>query len=265
VPRERKYDYLLPDHPTPRASEHPVTGFPLTPPPPAFTLAGPAAEVLPDAAERIRAELRHTLDVDTDALGMDDRGRLTAGRSRPLRYPLEEHGLRTLLMHYTDAFPRATPFFLTLRPDVAAGVFFAVLADRRAELPGGVRLRLRGPEPAVFAAVPLTYAPYDVDAVIEDLQGATPPDAYAGVLYDAAESRLTVTLEWRGRRATDALVRCRVTASDAYGGAAAVSRIDASGTDLGPPVPTLRPRKRGDVAGRGGLLDYFRAQISALK
>jgi hypothetical protein len=236
-----------------------VTGYPFAPPPDRLQLAGPSVEVLERARATVAGERRRALDVTTAALSIDDAGRLRVGSLDAV--PFEEHGLRTLLGHYGDAFPRACPYLSTLPGPVAGPLLSRGLSTPG--LPAEVRLRIRGPGAgALFAAVPTSYAPYDVDAVLGDLVDAGAAEVYplARVEYDAALSAMEVRLSGAGHTV-------RVTASDAYGGAVRfdVVRLDAAGEvsqDYGDPVPAPPRRKRGDAMA-GGLVDWFAARLRA--
>lgn len=244
----------------------PATGYPLAPSPAPVSLSGPAASTLAALADRIRAEERHVLDVATASLRIDSAGRLLAGGAA---YPLEEEGMRALLMHYTRAFPRLTPAALLMRPATFGAVLRGGLADYARELPPDVRLRIRrcadGTSPergtrAVYGATPTLAPPYDVDAVALDLGDACPPCATVEASYHAPDSRLCVHVTlpgaWLRADVTDGYP-CRVSVTCGYGT-----------RDLGDPAPdvAIRRRSRADLArpADGLYLDLFRSKLAAV-
>lgn len=241
--------------------------FPLAPPPPDAARTGPAREALSAVAEHVTAERRAVLDVATRGLTLTPAGRLVAGGHA---YPLEEGGLRALLMHYTAAFPRLTPSALLMRPAVLASVFGCGLADHARELPPEVRLRVRtGPEgPAIYGATPCQAPPYDVDAVLRDLGDAAPLDAHApGSLVVYAAGASTATAHLRVVRDAPTGAWLRVTVEDGYPCRVSVS-CGVGSRDLGDPAPEVerRRRVRADLSrpADGFYTELFRGKLAAV-
>lgn len=220
--------------------------FPLAPPPPDLTLAGTLPEVAAAFAAHVAAEDRRSWVAPSSALrfGAD-------GRAGALHYnetaPLEEGGLRGLLVYYNERFPRATPLFCQLSAGTAAAVWSELFdaADPRLVKvceragPGGR---------AVYAVTPPSYATeYDVADVVRDvaaiLGGAEVP---CGLSYTAATCDVSLLLEFED-------FDIRVDATDRYGEDGARVRVfTKDGDDLGDPLPSLKKRKsaaNGAIAG----------------
>lgn len=238
----------------------PTVGYPLAPSPAPVSVRGPAARTLGHLADLIRTEERHVLDVATASLRVDSAGRLLAGGTA---YPLEEEGMRALLMHYTRAFPRLTPAALLMRPATFGAVLRAGLADYARELPPDVRLRIRRAADgtrAVYGATPTLAPPYDVDAVALDLGDACPPGATVEASYHAPDSRLAVHVTLPG-----AWLRADVT--DGYPCRVSVT-CGTGARDYGDPAPdvAIRRRSKADLArpADGLYLDLFRAKLAAV-
>ena len=238
-----------------------IAGYPLAPSPAPVSVRGPAARTLGALADAVRTEERHVLDVATASLRIDAAGRLLAGGTA---YPLEEEGMRALLMHYTRAFPRLTPAALLMRPATLGAVLRAGLADYARELPPDVRLRIRRAADgtrAVYGATPTLAPPYDVDAVALDLGDACPPGATVEATYHAPDSRLAVHVTLGG----GAWLRADVT--DGYPCRVSVT-CGVGSRDYGDPAPdvAIRRRSRSDLArpADGLYLDLFRAKLAAV-
>lgn len=233
--------------------------FPLTPTPPPVRVCGPARSALTRVADAVRAERRRTLDVRTAALRLSPAGLLHAGTLDGLSF--EEHGLRTFLGYYTAAFPRACPYVRTLPGRLAAPLFAHSL--KQPGLPAEVRLRIRGPgDGGIFATVPPSYAPYDVDAVLDDIPAD--PGGLACVTYDPGDSSIAALLYPPGGGCG-----VEVRASDDYAGGIRVSVLDVGDmpdgpavlADYGDPLPGIQRRKRGTLD--DGMGDLLAAKFAA--
>jgi hypothetical protein len=216
-------------------------GFPLAPPPPDFTTAGTLPGVAAAFAAHVAAEDRRSWVAPSSALRFGEDGRVGA-RHYPAA-PLEEGGLRGLLVYYNERFPRATPLFCQLSPGTAAAVW-SELFD--ATDPRTVKVCERGGN--IYGVTPPSYATeYDVADVVRDvaaiLGGAEVP---CGLSYAAATCDVSLLLEFED-------FDIRVDATDRYGEDGARVRVfTKDGTDLGDPLPTLKKRKsaaNGAVAG----------------
>jgi hypothetical protein len=229
--------------------------FPLASPPPDFARAGSLPEVAEAFVAHVAAEQRRSWVAPSDALRLDEHGRLSA-----LHYPpaaLEEEGLRGLMVYYNERFPRATPLFRLLTASTAAVVFEELFDASDARLVKvcerrGVFRRSTDPRVAghqVYGVTPPTYATdYDVAGVVRDVAaifgGYAVPCELA---YVAGPCDVTLALD---------LVDFDIVidATDRYGEEVARVRVRTKeGVDLGDPLPSVRKRKSAANGGHAGL------------
>lgn len=231
--------------------------FPLAPPPPGFTRAGPLAAVADAFACHVGAEERRSWVAASSSLVVTPDGRLGARHFPAAR--LEEEGLRSLLVYYNDCFPRATPVLSKLSAPTFAAVWSELFA---ADDVRQVRVFERGPPGArqVFAVTSPSYPhDYDVSRLVLDVAGlfggAPVPCSLA---YDAGPAEVTLLLHF-----AEFDVRVWATDRDDDKGTLRVSVVSKAGADLGDPLPELRKRKRGSNDGRAGatVLEGIAAKI----
>jgi hypothetical protein len=235
--------------------------FPLASPPPDFALSGSLPDVAEAFVAHVAAEQRRSWVAPSDALRLDEHGRLSA-----LHYPpaaLEEEGLRALLVYYNERFPRATPLFRLLTASTAAVVFeelfdasdarLVKVCERNAASPPRLQRwndSASGVRPhQVYGVTPPTYATdYDVAGVVRDVAaifgGYAVPCELA---YVAGPCDVTLALDL-------ADFDIVIDATDRYGEEVARVRVRTKeGVDLGDPLPSVRKRKSAANGGHAGL------------
>lgn len=219
--------------------------FPFAPPPPDCVAAGPSDAVAATLLAHVAAEGRRSWTSASSALLVTDDGRAGA-RHYPLAR-LEEGGMRGLLTHFRDCFPRATPLCSRLSAPTFAAVWRELFEPDDGEVRVGERCG------AVYAVSPPSYpTDYDVSHLVRDVCALLTVPVPAMVRYDAGACEVVLVLGFGG-------YNVEVKATDTYdGGGVEVHVVTRAGVDLGDPLPGLRSRRRegGDtvVAGVGAKL-----------
>ena len=127
------------------------------PPPLGLQVVAPLVEVADALTAHVRAERRRSITLDAAGLDIDPQGRLRAPGCPPT--PLEAEGLRSLLAHFGDRFPRG----FGVLSQVSDGVLSQVWRELHQPEPGQrVQVRLRatgvwGVAPGTFPAVSYTH------------------------------------------------------------------------------------------------------------
>jgi hypothetical protein len=208
--------------------------------------------VAPAFAAHVGAEQRRSWTAPDEMLVLTPEGQFGA-RACPLA-GFEEGGFRSLLVHYNESFPRATPVLSRLSP----ATFEAVWSELFHPGPAGyVRVFERSGTVgrSVWAVAPSTYpAEFTVADLVTGVAGLLTPSPLALLDYDAAESRVDLLLDFGA-------YNVRVVGTDRYdAGGVTVTVEGKDGRTYGDPLPGVKRRRRegGDTI-LDGVAEKLRA------
>lgn len=214
-------------------------------PPPDFSAAGPLAEVASEFSDHITIECRRAWTAPGSALVVS-----TDGTFRAKGFPaahFEPDGLRALLIHFNDDFPRAAPVLSKL----SAATFAAVWRELYTPTDEPVKVYER--RGAVYSVSPPSYTA-DIGALVREVVARLPADLPAYLTYAAARSTVALTVGYENYNVL-------IEASDLYGGdGVTVAVLGKDGTDYGDPLPDVRKRRRqGTSTVTDGVLEKIEA------
>lgn len=209
----------------------------MIPAPPPWAGAGSIVDMAGELARHISAERRGTWTLDESELTLDPTGRVVTAARSP--FELEAEGLRALLAHFGDLFPRG--FGVLSR--VSGSSLALVWAELYAPTPGArVKLLVRttGSAPAVWGVAPATAPAYGVDAFLSDLAAAL-PFLKGAAFYSASSAGSGSVLE------VILPGDLRILYDEAYKGGGV--QVLHRGVD---PLPGVKARRRADGKGEAG-------------